>query len=204
MNFPIDRIRSEFPIQTWGINFSRSDQGPVRERSFWALPPRGENAFVSRFPTLTGIEGIRPQPRREWVPYLSLQRKFETAQSFDDRKWTGRAGLDAHLGLSTNSQLDLSIRPDFGQVEVDQAVVNLGTFETYLTEKRPFFLEGMEIFRVAGNGLFYSRRIGEGLSDRSIFRRCLRDETDVRRKLRLGTWYGGDELRLLQCHCGGQ
>ncbi len=159
------RIRPEAGAQTWGINFSRSDQGPVRERSFWALPPRGENAFVSRFPTLTGIEGIRPQPRREWVPYLSLQRKFETAQSFDDRKWTGRAGLDAHLGLSTNSQLDLSIRPDFGQVEVDQAVVNLGTFETYLTEKRPFFLEGMEIFRVAGNGLFYSRRIGEGLSD---------------------------------------
>jgi len=159
------RIRPEAGAQTWGINFSRSDQGIVRERSFWALPPRGENAFVSRFPALTGIEGIRPQPRREWVPYLSLQRKFETAQSFDDRKWTGRAGLDAHLGLSTNSQLDLSIRPDFGQVEVDQAVVNLGTFETYLTEKRPFFLEGMEIFRVAGNGLFYSRRIGKGLYD---------------------------------------
>lgn len=159
------RIRPEAGAQTWGINFSRSDQGLTRERSYWALSPRGENAFVSRFPLLTDIEGIRPQPRREWVPYLSLQRKFETAQSFDDRKWTGRAGLDAHLGINTNSQLDLSIRPDFGQVEVDQAVVNLGTFETYLTEKRPFFLEGMEIFRVAGNGLFYSRRIGEGLYD---------------------------------------
>ena len=159
------RIRPEAGPQTWGINFSRSDQGQVRERSFWELPPRGENAFVSRFPDLTGIDGIRPQPRREWVPYLSLQRKFETAQSFDDRKWTARAGLDAHLGLNSNSQLDLSIRPDFGQVEVDQAVVNLGTFETYLTEKRPFFLEGMEIFRVAGNGLFYSRRIGAGLYD---------------------------------------
>ncbi len=159
------RIRPEPGPQTWGINFSRSDQGPTRERSFWNLPPRGENAFVASFPALTGIEGIRPQPRREWIPYLSLQRKFETAQSFDDRRWSARAGLDAHLGLSPNSQLDLSIRPDFGQVEVDQAVVNLGTFETYFPEKRPFFLEGMEIFTVAGNGLFYSRRIGAGLGD---------------------------------------
>jgi len=163
--FSLLRIRPEEGMQTWGINLCRTDNGPVRERSFWALPPRGENAFVSHFPALTGIEGIRPQPRREWVPYLSLQRKFESAQSFDDRKWSARAGLDAHLGLSTNSQLDLSIRPDFGQVEVDQAVLNLGTVETYFPEKRPFFLEGMEIFRVAGNGLFYSRRIGEGLSD---------------------------------------
>jgi len=162
------RIRPEPGPQTWGINFSRTDHGPVRERSYWALPPRGENAFVSRFPALTGIEGIQPQPRREWVPFLSLQRKFETAQGFDDRSWTTRAGLDAHLGLSTNSQLDLTIRPDFGQVEVDQAVLNLGTFETYFPEKRPFFLEGMEIFQVAGNGLFYSRRLGAGLSDPTL------------------------------------
>lgn len=159
------RIRPEPGAQTWGINFSRTDHGPVRERSYWALPPRGENAFVARFPALTGIEGLQPQLRWEWVPFVSVQRKFETAQSFDDRKWTNRAGLDAHLGLTPNSQLDLSIRPDFGQVEVDQAVVNLGTFETYFPEKRPFFLEGMEIFRVAGNGLFYSRRIGVGLTD---------------------------------------
>jgi len=162
------RIRPEPGAQTWGINFSRTDHGPVRERSYWELPPRGENAFVGRFPALTGIEGIRPQPRREWIPYLSLQRKFETAQGFDDRKWTGRAGLDAHLGLSTNGQIDLSIRPDFGQVEVDQAVLNLGTYETYFPEKRPFFLEGMEIFTVAGNGLFYSRRIGAGLDDPTL------------------------------------
>ena len=159
------RIRPGGREQTWGINFSRADQGPARETSYWELPSRGENAFVSRFPLLTGIEGIRPRARQEWIPFLSTQRKFETARSYDDRAWTHRAGLDAHLGLSTNSQLDLSIRPDFGQVEVDQAVLNLGTYETYLPEKRPFFLEGMEIFQVAGNSLLYSRRIGRGLGD---------------------------------------
>ncbi|MDP2875729.1 MAG: DUF5916 domain-containing protein, partial [Holophaga sp.] len=162
------RIRPGQGAQTWGINFSRSDQGPSRETSYWQLSPRGENAFVSRFPTLTGIEGISPRSRQDWIPFISTQRKFETARPYDDRGWTHRVGLDAHLGLSTNSQLDLSIRPDFGQVEVDQAVLNLGTYETYLPEKRPFFLEGMEIFQVAGNGLLYSRRIGRGLGDPSL------------------------------------
>ncbi len=155
------RIKPTEGPQTWGINFSRSDQGSIRQTSNWQVPPRGENAFVSRFPDLTGIEGIRPQLRREFIPYVSAQRKFETAQSFDDRKAEGRAGLDAHWGLSTQSQLDLSIRPDFGQVEVDQAVLNLSTVETFFPEKRAFFLEGAEIFNTVGGQLFYSRRIGK-------------------------------------------
>jgi hypothetical protein len=68
-----------------------------------------------------------------------------------------------HLGLTGNDQLDLAAYPDFGQVEVDQAVLNLSTVETFFPEKRPFFLEGMEIFQVPGPTLFYSRRIGRGL-----------------------------------------
>jgi hypothetical protein len=157
------RIRAGDGVQTWGINFSRSDQGRFREKSAWFVPPRGSNGVVSLFPELTGIEGVRPQPRREWIPYLSLQRKVETAQSFDDRKWETRAGLDVHLGLSTFSQLDATLRPDFGQVEVDQAVINLSTFETFFPEKRPFFLEGMELFQFPEAQLFYSRRIGRGV-----------------------------------------
>lgn len=149
--------------QTWGINFNRSDQGPVREFTRWHLVSRGENAFVSRFPELTGIEGVKPQARREWLPYLSAARKFETTETFDDRKWDGKAGLDARIGLNTYSQLDLAIRPDFGQVEVDQVVLNLSTIETFFPEKRPFFLEGAEIFSTVGPTLFYSRRIGRGL-----------------------------------------
>lgn len=162
------RIKGAGGAQVWGINFNRSDQGPFRENSYWELPPRGVNAFVSRFPDLTGITGIHPLPRREWVPFLTLQRKFETAKTFDDRGWQLRGGLDAHLSLSPNSQLDLSARPDFAQVEVDQAVLNLGTYETYFQEKRPFFLEGMELFQVAGPTLFYSRRIGKALAEPSL------------------------------------
>jgi hypothetical protein len=151
--------------QAWGINFSRTDQGVVREMSRWMVVPRGDSGFVSRFPELRGLEDLRPQPRREYLPYLAAARKFETARSYDDRRWERRAGLDAHWGLSSHAQVDLSLRPDFGQVEVDQTVLNLGTVETFFPEKRPFFLEGMDIFRVAGPDLFYTRRIGHGLSD---------------------------------------
>ncbi|HEY3399515.1 MAG TPA: DUF5916 domain-containing protein [Geothrix sp.] len=151
--------------QTWGINFSRTDQGALRESSRWMVVPRGDNGFVSRFPDLTGLQGLDPQPRREFLPYLGAARKFETTRSFDDRRWETRGGLDARWGLNSHAQVDLSVRPDFGQVEVDQRVLNLGTVETFFPEKRPFFLEGMDLFRVAGPDLFYSRRIGQGLSD---------------------------------------
>jgi hypothetical protein len=161
------RIRRDGP-QVWGINFARFDQGEVRETSYWHLVPRGENAFVSRFPELSGIDGIKPQARREFIPFLSVRRKFETTEVFEDRVWKGSAGLDGHFTLNSHSQVDLSVRPDFGQVEVDQAVLNLGSYETYFPEKRPFFLEGAEIFKVAGANLFYSRRIGAGLSNPSL------------------------------------
>jgi len=162
------RLKATQDGQVWGINFLRADYKPSQEISLWQIVPRGVNAWVSHFPDLVGIEGVKPQPRREWIPYVSTQRKFETAQGFDDRQWTHRAGLDAHLGINSYSQLDLTLRPDFGQVEVDQAVLNLGTYETFFPEKRPFFLEGMELFQFSGPQLFYSRRIGKGLADPSL------------------------------------
>lgn len=157
------RIHPGEDDQVWGINFGRSDQGRLRETTQWMVPPRGENAFVSRFPELTGLRGLRPQPRRELVPYLSVLDKLATARAYDDRGLRWSAGGDGHFGLGSNAQLDLSVRPDFGQVEVDQAVLNLSTVETFLPEKRPFFLDGADIFRTNGPTLFYSRRIGAGV-----------------------------------------
>jgi len=158
------RIRHGGASQTWGINFYRQAQGATREYSRWECVPRGQSAFVSRFPLLVGIDGLEPQLRQEWIPYASAQRKFETAERrFDDREWVNRIGLDARFGLTTSSQLDLTVRPDFGQVEVDQTVINLDTTETFFQEKRPFFLEGTDIFRVVGQNLLYSRRIGHGI-----------------------------------------
>ena len=159
------RIRKGRGPQTWGINFQRISQGSQREQAFHVVPPRTETAFIGAFPDLEGLSDLEPPPRREWLPYLSAKRKFETAQPYDDRRWEGRAGLDGRIALTTRSQVDFTLRPDFGQVEVDQTVLNLSTQETFFPEKRPFFLEGAEIFQTIGPSLFYSRRIGTTLPD---------------------------------------
>lgn len=156
------RISAATGAQTWGINFTRRDQTPY-ELSRWHVVARGENAFVSRFPDLTGLEGLEPRRRREFIPYVSTIEKVATAESFDDRGNTTKIGLDAHLGLGSKTQLDVTANPDYGQAEVDETVLNLSTIETFFPEKRPFFLEGMDVFQLAGPQLFYSRRIGAGL-----------------------------------------
>jgi hypothetical protein len=153
------RIRAGDGDQSWGINFVRVDQDP-QETDRWHVVARSENAFVSRFPQLVGLSGLRPQARREIIPYLTATGKVATSQPFDDRGFDARAGVDAHLGLGSSSLLDLSFLPDFGQTEVDQVILNLSTIETLFPEKRTFFLEGSELFRVNGQKLFYSRRIG--------------------------------------------
>lgn len=168
LRIPLSLLRVRPGTPTWGINFSRSDQGPLRATSWWSLAPRDEAAFVSHFPELTGMAALAPAPRREWIPYLTWRNKFATAQGWDDRGSEARAGLDGHLALSGTSQLDLALKPDFGHVEVDQAVLNLSTTETWLPEKRPFFVEGADLFAFNGPQLFYSRRIGRGFGTPSL------------------------------------
>ncbi|HEY3371240.1 MAG TPA: DUF5916 domain-containing protein, partial [Prolixibacteraceae bacterium] len=79
------------------------------------------------------------------------------------KTWMGNVGLDAKIGLSSNFTADLTVNPDFGQVESDPSVMNLTAFETFYEEKRPFFLEGKNIFKfdMGETSLFYSRRIGQ-------------------------------------------
>ena len=82
------------------------------------------------------------------------------------RAWGGNIGLDAKIGVSSNFTVDLTVNPDFGQVESDPSVMNLTAFETFYEEKRPFFLEGLTIFdyKFDEQSLFYSRRIGHSPS----------------------------------------
>jgi hypothetical protein len=155
------RIRAGEGDQSWGINFVRVDQDP-QETDRWHVVARSENAFVSSFPSLVGLSGLRPQGRREIIPYLTVDGKLATSQPFDDRGLNARAGVDAHLGLGSSSLLDLTFLPDFGQTEVDQVIHNLSAIETLFPEKRAFFLDGSELFGVNGLQLFYSRRIGGG------------------------------------------
>jgi hypothetical protein len=151
----------------WGLQVKR-DLAHRDEVSYWS--PVGPNAgrMVSLFGELHGLERI-PTPRRvELAPYVVSRvttRPLDPGNPFHERtSMGGDAGADLRLGLTANFNLTATINPDFGQVEADPSVVNLGAYETSYPEKRPFFTEGAEIFRfptmVPEGSVFYSRRIG--------------------------------------------
>ena len=159
-------------VQTWGINFARFI-GRHLERSLWAPISRGDGALVSRFGDLHGLRDLSPPTRLEVLPY-SLARLQRAPGSPGDpfhspNDLSATAGADVKYGITTDLTLDITVNPDFGQVEADPAQVNLTAFETFFPERRPFFVEGSNIFTfrfsegdgdMASEGLFYSRRIG--------------------------------------------
>ncbi len=178
IKIPFNQLR--FPHQAsylWGVNFQRVIKRK-NEKVSLAWVPKEDNAFVSRFARLENIENIKPGRRIEAYPYSVGQAQFrpsEAGNPFETgHKYQGNIGLDLKAGLKSNLNLDLTFNPDFGQVEVDPAVINLTAYETYYDEKRPFFIEGSSIFSHFGRGgvyisanlnwsnpsLFYSRRIG--------------------------------------------
>lgn len=155
----------------WGINFLRHISRK-QEDERWAFTPKSESGFISRYGHLRGLRGL-PDPRQlEFLPFVTGKQRYDPAASYRDRRQEtlGDAGLDLKYGLSSNFTIDATFNPDFGQVEADPAVLNLSTVETFYPEKRPFFIEGTQIVHfttfgdAAGPGLFYSRRIGRGIS----------------------------------------
>ncbi len=170
---PLSQIRfSGAQRQAFGFNVSRR-LNRLNETQFWRLVPRQASGFVSLFGELTGIDGLRPPRQLEILPYTAASNlsrpavpnnPFETGVS---RR--ANVGGDVKLGISSALTLTGTINPDFGQVEADPAVVNLSAFETFFPERRPFFTEGLDLFRFRiadgdGDGsseeLFYTRRIG--------------------------------------------
>ena len=149
---------------TWGVNFIR-DIYRNKERDFWAIVRRGQNGWVSLFGHLEGIENISPPMRFQAVPYtVSRGQIAPVSPSTPKGNSLGqRFGGDVKYGISSNMTLDMTFNPDFGQVEADENVLNLSRFETFFPEKRPFFLEGAQIFDTP-LGLFYSRRVGRAPS----------------------------------------
>ena len=175
LRIPFSQLRyngSEEDIRSWGINFLR-ETARNDEEAFWSPVPAGSDALVSRSGTLENLRDLPSLRRLEIMPYASsrLDRIPGTADNpFINEYGAGLGiGADVKYGINSNITLTATINPDFGQVEVDPAVVNLSAFETFYSERRPFFLEGSEIFSFGFNGLigmgdeptvFYSRRIG--------------------------------------------
>ena len=170
---PFNQLRfSKADLNTFGFNvFRRINR--LNEEQYWRPLPKSAQGRVSLFGDLTGIENIAPPRRLEIQPY-TLARTTQTTPEVGNPFQTGSAGsatagVDIKYGLGSALTLSATINPDFGQVEADPAVVNLSAFETFFPERRPFFNEGLDIFRFGlgdgdGDGsqesLFYTRRIG--------------------------------------------
>lgn len=177
MRIPYSQLRfRQRPSQIWGINFRR-DIARLNEADFLVYTPKNGSGFVSRFPELVGMQDLHPPRHLEVMPYVTSRtelRDHAPGNPFNDgSRFDGGIGADLRVGLGSNLTLDGTINPDFGQVEVDPAVVNLSDFETFFPEKRPFFVEGSNIFDFGYGGannnwgfnfgtpdFFYSRRIG--------------------------------------------
>ncbi|MDX2304513.1 MAG: DUF5916 domain-containing protein [Microscillaceae bacterium] len=163
MAVPFKTIRYKEGIQRWGLNFSRLDM-KTTEKSAWAAVPR-------QFPTASlAYTGVmlwdEPPPKAgtniSLIPYLagSFSKDYENDQDGD---WKPDAGLDAKIAVTSSLNLDLTVNPDFSQVEVDRQQTNLDRFELFFPERRQFFLENGDLFSNFGYESirpFFSRRIG--------------------------------------------
>jgi len=175
MRIPYSQLRfSRDSLQTWGLQVWRySDRN--NEKDMWAFWRANEAGGPAFFGHLSGLR-IGSRPRQfELLPYVLSGAQFKYAPPDDPYHGTResklQAGVDLKYLLTSNLTLDATVNPDFGQVEVDPATINLSAYETYYDEKRPFFVAGSSSFDFGGSNcmfcsnfssldLFYSRRIG--------------------------------------------
>ena len=168
---PLSQLRySNMKDQTWGMHIWRWISR-ISEESDWEQQSKIGPGMMYNFGELRGISDLKKSRRLEIMPFILgdlKTMKEEPGNPFtkNGRALGGNIGLDAKIGISSNFTVDLTVNPDFGQVESDPSVMNLTAFETFYEEKRPFFLEGLTIFdyKFDNQSLFYSRRIGHSPS----------------------------------------
>ena len=175
MKIPLSQLKFGASMdQVWGFQVMRR-LFREEERSVWQRLPPDAPGFVSEFGELHGLLNLEPQKQLEIQPYSVARLKTyenEVGNPFEDGSDADlTAGLDAKIGVTNDLTLDLTINPDFGQVEADPSAIALDGFQIFFQERRPFFVENKNIFDFslsaseAGNtfgidNLFYSRRIG--------------------------------------------
>ncbi len=163
MQVPFRNLQFKEGIDQWGINFSRMDV-KANEKSSWAPVPR---QFATANLGFAGtLQWDAPPPKSKGnfslIPYVTARSSHDYV--LDDRKpFTSNAGIDAKIAVSPTLKLDLTLNPDFSQVDVDEQQTNLDRFELFFPERRRFFLENQDAFTGFGKDNlrpFFSRRIG--------------------------------------------
>ena len=163
---PFSQIRYNYKdtVGIWGMNLRRNVRHS-NEIQKWSLIPRPNNGFVYSYGELHGMVDL-PKPKGvEFLPYTMGKFRSEPRIAGSPYQtghaWNGNAGLDAKFALSDYT-LDVTVNPDYGQVELDPSVMNLTALETFYEEKRPFFLEGRHLlaFNNGSDMMFYTRRLG--------------------------------------------
>jgi len=159
---PFNTLRYREEAKSWGLNFFRSDS-KLNEQSTWNRVPR---QFLSYNLAFTGLLNWpsrldAQQNNLSLIPYVLGGQSKDLLEGRSNNNYA--TGGDAKIGLSSSLNLDLTINPDFSQVEVDQQQTNLDRFELFFPERRQFFLENADLFSNFGfsdSRPFFSRRIG--------------------------------------------
>ncbi|MBA3580136.1 MAG: carbohydrate binding family 9 domain-containing protein [Gemmatimonadaceae bacterium] len=166
MRIPFSQVRFSGAVeQTWGMQIERQI-ARNQEFSSWAYTPPGQPGGAPRYGHVTNLTRLATGKRLEFMPYVVSKAEMidRGGNPFrKDRELKLDVGADLKYRLASSLTLDATVNPDFGQVEVDPAEINLTAFESFFPERRPFFIEGSELFRFGGDGannVFYSRRIG--------------------------------------------
>src|SRR3954447_19883276 len=156
LRIPLSQLRYNSTANgVWGIQLYRKILRKGEE-DWFSFVPKSEFGGVSRYAHLVGMGKLQPQRRLEMAPYLLARADYQPTTAGDPFRsghdYNGSAGLDLKYGLTSDLTLSATVNPDFGQVEVDPAVVNLSAFETFYPERRPFFVEVTNVFRCGGIG----------------------------------------------------
>ena len=158
MRIPFSAIRfSKKEVQDWGIQFGRFTRRS-NENATWSPDDPALSGTVNKWGDWTGLRNIDPPLRLSFLPYLSGGVRVSPTAKGDVTEILKSGGMDVKYGINESFTVDMTLVPDFAQVQSDNVFLNLSPFEVKFDDYRPFFTEGTELFQKAG--LFYSRRIG--------------------------------------------
>lgn len=174
---PFKSIRYKKGLNEWGIQFQRYIASK-RETSYWTEVLQINRDMVSKWGTANKINPQSSGYYFELFPegYFRADRRWNPDASRDSIKYKPSASLNLKWDITSQTSLNATLYPDFAQIEADPYTLNLGRYPTYLSERRPFFVEGSDIFRMSNIGadifqplnIFYSRRIGQSVGDAAV------------------------------------